>query len=185
MNADDEIRKLLRNNADLVAQVDLRLDPYTLEMPPIPPGLYWKLRWIVGWILRALERLHLKPGDPWPVRLRHVVGPSMPKAVTIWAIGIERDRLQSACKHFANALRPHPEFAPVLITDVADFAFFSKLGWLVEYVPSIEGQGESYTESKARYLAKLYAGNRSLPAIVAVDIESAEQSVQNWVLVDD
>lgn len=50
---------------------------------------------------------------------------------------------------------------PVLVTDVADFSFFSRLGWLVEYVPSLSTAG-GYAARKERYLAWLY---RDVPAV--------------------
>jgi hypothetical protein len=46
-------------------------------------------------------------------------------------------------------------YAPVLITDVAEFAFFSRLGWLVEYVPKLSAPAEAYAARKLRYLARL------------------------------
>lgn len=45
---------------------------------------------------------------------------------------------------------------PVLITDQADFAFYSRLGWLVEYLPHLPGSGESYFDRKLAYLAWRY-----------------------------
>jgi hypothetical protein len=56
----------------------------------------------------------------------------------------------------------------VLVTDVADFAFFSRLNWLVEYVPSLSAPADGYFEHKLRYLAWRY---RDVPALpVTADI---------------
>jgi hypothetical protein len=51
----------------------------------------------------------------------------------------------------------------VLVTDVADFAFFSRLGWLVEYLPKLSGEGQAYELRKARFIAKLYRDAPALP----------------------
>jgi hypothetical protein len=52
---------------------------------------------------------------------------------------------------------------PVLVTDVADFAFFSRLGWLVEYVPALSTPADDYGERKRRYLAWRYRDAPALP----------------------
>jgi hypothetical protein len=68
----------------------------------------------------------------------------------------------------------------VLITNVADFAFFSRLSWLVEYVPSLSAPADGYSVHKLRYLAWRY---RDLPALPATaDIE--EDSLLEDLLVD-
>jgi hypothetical protein len=61
-----------------------------------------------------------------------------------------------------------PGFAPVLVTDVADFAFFSRLGWLVEYVPPLSAPAGEYAGRKQRHLAWLYRDALALPASVGL-----------------
>jgi hypothetical protein len=51
----------------------------------------------------------------------------------------------------------------VLITNHADFAFYSRLGWLVEYLPNLRGVGEAYDDRKAHYLAWRYQDASVLP----------------------
>lgn len=74
----------------------------------------------------------------------------------IWALGVKRDELQHACEGFAVHLKDMSSLVPVLVTDVADFAYFSRLGWLVEYLPGLIGEGQSYQVRKQRYLAWRY-----------------------------
>jgi hypothetical protein len=64
--------------------------------------------------------------------------------------------LRAACVGFSSKLQGGHHLAPVLVTDIADFAFYSRLGWLVEYVPSLSGEGPSLRERKEAYLAWRY-----------------------------
>lgn len=91
--------------------------------------------------------------------MRHLDGSDEAKPFLVWALGADRDSLRVACRGFAAAW---PDFVPVLVTDVADFAFFSRLGWLVEYVPVLPAPAARYLERKRRYLAWRY---RDLPAL--------------------
>lgn len=61
--------------------------------------------------------------------------------------------------HLANS----PSLAPVLITSHADFAFYSRLGWLVEYLPRTLPNHEVYIARKKRYLAWRYKYALVLP----------------------
>ena len=54
-------------------------------------------------------------------------------------------------------------YIPALITNHADFAFYSRLGWLVEYLPNLRGVGEAYDDRKAQYLAWRYRDASVLP----------------------
>ena len=162
MGIRDEIEALRKHLDDLAGYSDVDLARYELIHPPRPPGLYWQLRWLAGRFLRWLEAKGLKYRDRWPVALKHQ-GSARDKPLVIWAIGEDPDRLRTACGRFADMLRERSGFAPVLVTDVADFASFSRLGWLVEYVPPISGEGPPYGERKTRFLAKLYRGAPVLP----------------------
>lgn len=67
---------------------------------------------------------------------------------------VEREKIQRACEDFSLRLRDISSLAPVLVTtDVADFAYFSRLGWLVEYLPNWKASGRNYRHQKLRYLA--------------------------------
>lgn len=150
---------------------------YTLPRPPLPKGFYWRLRWLAARALHGLERLRVLPSYPWPPALRHAPGSRRTKPFLIWAVGTDRETLRRACEGFAK--RPVEGFAPVLVTDVADFAFFSRLGWLVEYVPRLAGDGEPYERRKARFLARLYRGAPVLPVTAGLDPD--ENGVRRWL----
>jgi hypothetical protein len=175
----DDIRQLRRHLDALAAGSD-DLTRYELRLPPMPPGLYWQARWLVGVLLRLLEFMRLKAPDPWPVRLRQGAANLKAKPLLIWAIGTDRDTLREACRGFLKLQTSLPTFAPVLITDVADFAFFSRLGWLVEYLPPIPGEGGPYEERKARLLARLYQGAPALPVAAGLMAETAAEEIARY-----
>jgi hypothetical protein len=95
---------------------------------------------------------------PWLPTLKHLPLATNAKALLIWALKVERTELRQICEGFLRRLEDNPLFAPVLVTDVADFAYFSRLGWLVEYLPELSGEGPSYVERKRCYLAWRYRG---------------------------
>ncbi len=142
---------------------------YQIKRSPRPVGLYWQLRGMVGWMLRWLEARWPWRKDPWPVSLRQQSTSANAKPLLIWAVGTSRDTLREACTGLSKRWDSLPGFAPVLITDVADFAFFSRLGWLVEYLPRLAGNGEPYEERKLKYLARLYRGAPVLPVSAGLE----------------
>jgi len=152
---------------------------YTPPRPPLPKGAYWRLRWLAARTLHALERLRLVPSYPWPAALRHAPGTRRTKPFLIWAVGTDRETLRRACAGFSK--HPVDGFAPVLVTDVADFAFFSRLGWLVEYLPRLEGDGEPYERRKARFLARLYRGAPVLPVTAGLELEENGERIRRWL----
>jgi hypothetical protein len=93
---------------------------------------------------------------------------------------IGRDELRSACGRIRQLQTGSPGWAPVLVTDVADFAFFSRLNWLVEYVPSLSAPADGYCGRKLRYLAWRY---RDVPAI-SVTAEMKDHMLLEDLLVD-
>jgi hypothetical protein len=139
------------------------LNRYRLESPPIPPGFYWKLRWAVGWLLRLLECANIKTPDPWPARLKHAVGNARSQPLLIWAVGADAAILRTACERLSAVEALASGFAPVLVTDVADFAHYSRLGWFIEYLPKLDGSGTPYDKRKLAFIAKLYGGAPILP----------------------
>jgi hypothetical protein len=99
----------------------------------------------------------------WLPTLKHAPWSENAKTLLIWAHGVERDHLRQACGTFVRRLEGHAALVPVLVTDVADFAYFSRLGWLVEYLPELSGEGQSYRERKRRYLAWRYRDAMIIP----------------------
>lgn len=178
----DEIRQLRQCLDGLAACSDGDLSRYELRLPPVPPSVYWKARWLVGILLRWLESVRLKEPDPWPVRLRQVSGNAKAKPLLIWAIGTDRATLREACRGFLRLHQSLSSFAPVLVTDVADFAYFSRLGWLVEYLPRLSGEGCPYENRKAWLLARLYHGAPALPIAAGLKVETAAEEIRRFVL---
>lgn len=149
-----------------------------------PPGqrrtLYRRLRKAFG---RLLRRLNLRPTqrqEPWSPTLRHAEYSDSDEPVVIWALGMNREELEQACRSISRLLDVPPRRVPVLVTDVAHFAFYSRLGWLVEYIPSLGAPADGYRERKRRYLASRYRDAPALPASIGL----AEKVKREELLVD-
>ncbi|MFT4066436.1 hypothetical protein [Paraburkholderia sp.] len=100
---------------------------------------------------------------PWLPTLKHRPVSADVKTVMIWALDADRHQLRAACESLSKKLQGGDDLAPVLVTDIADFAFYSRLGWLVEYVPSLSGEGPSLQRRKQAYLAWRYRNATVLP----------------------
>jgi hypothetical protein len=100
----------------------------------------------------------------WLPGLKHRPAAPDAKILLIWALDCQdRETLRQACLSLQDRLSRDETWIPVLVTSIADFAFFSRLGWLVEYVPELHGTGDSYAERKARYLAWRYRDSCAVP----------------------
>jgi hypothetical protein len=164
VSLEEDVEALRRHLEELArAKDDDLTERYFLRWPRRPPGLYWQFRWLVGLTLRCLESMRIWRPDPWPAALRHAHTNHKAKPLLIWAVGVDRDTVRRGCDGLSRQLGSISRFAPVLITDVADFAFFSRLGWLVEYVPQLTGEGEAYEVRKLKFLTRLYRGTPVLP----------------------
>lgn len=117
---------------------------------------------------RLLAKIGILPSNinqyKWLPALKHNVFVPGAKTLLIWAVGAERDPLRNACLGFQQLLTDRQDLVPVLVADVADFAWFSRLGWLVEYLPKLDGEGQSYQEKKRNYLAWRYRDAIVVPA---------------------
>jgi hypothetical protein len=186
MSGSAEIIALRQKLDALAAEPDAALTRrYVLRRPQLPKSLYWQFRRLAAATLRLLDRLGLRDGSPWPARLRHVPGSAEATPLLIWAQGLDRETLREACLKWKHRLDDLPEYAPVLVTDVADFAFFSRLGWMVEYLPEIDGEGESYGARKARLVARMYKDAPVVPAEMGLRADLAEVDVQRWIQLQD
>lgn len=180
MSVEDEIRALQRHLDELVGDVDPEWTKrYTLRRPRRPPGVYWQLRWLAGRILRWLESVGVRRPDPWLVSLKQSGAKAKAKPLLIWAVGTDRRALREACRGLSRLGDSLPGFVPVLVTDVADFAFFSRLGWLVEYLPRLAGEGEPYEARKATFVARLYRGAPALP--VTAGLGWQPDDILRWI----
>ena len=136
------------------------------ELLPQKPLPVWRRRLShkVGRLLRVLglsRSRYLK--QPWHSGLKHVQHPPQARPLLIWSEGHDHQFVRDACEGMQRLLVDRPEFLPVLVTDVAEFAFYSRLGWLVEYLPELSGTGPSYRERKRRYLAWRYRDALAVP----------------------
>jgi hypothetical protein len=166
MNVEEETQSLRRHLAQLVreAKKDRLPQRYPLVFKPkekLSP--YRRLRIFVGRILRRLKLKRAFYPEPWLPGLKHVEHGEDAQPLVIWALDVDRDTLRKACRGFEKTLAEVPGFVPVLVTDVADFAFFSRLGWLVEYVPTLSAPAVDYAARKQRYLAWRYRDALALP----------------------
>jgi hypothetical protein len=114
-------------------------------------------------VLRSIGLLHSRQLEPWLPALKHFRCNEDARPLIIWALNTDRETLRAACDGFTTLLAELPGFVPVLITDVADFSFFSRLGWLVEYVPAFPSPAGAYAARKLRYLAWRYKDAPALP----------------------
>lgn len=164
MSLDSEIEELRERLTQWAAEADVGLTRrYALRPIPTGASAYRKLRLTAGRLLRRWGLRRARPPEPWLPGLKHVEHDDGAMPLVIWALGVDRDTLRAACRGF-EARRTHGRgFVPVLVTDVADFAFFSRLGWLVEYVPKLSGPGSRFAERKQRYLAWLYRDAEAVP----------------------
>lgn len=183
MTTEEEVRNLRRHLQKLADGRDEALYRYQLRWPPMPPGTYWRLRWLVGWTLRLLESMGVKKPDGWPVTLKHAAGgPGITaRPLLVWAVGVDRNALREACPLLVDLQRAAPDFSPVLITDVADFTAFSRLHYLVEYLPSLKGEGAAYEDRKARLLARLYRGAPVLTVRAILENSGEPQTLRRLI----
>ena len=173
----EEARALEQRLRKLAAEPDGELaERYVIRRSPRPKGIYWQLRGIASFIVSWFAARWPWQKSTWPVSLRQQSTEPQAKPLLIWAIGTDREVLREACTNLSEQWALFPGFAPVLITDVADFAFFSRLGWLVEFLPRLAGHGEPYDERKLKYLARLYRGAPVIPVRAGLEgIESVRK----------
>jgi hypothetical protein len=161
----EEIEGLRQGLKELSGEAEFDLARrYTLRLPPRERvGLYRRLRMAAGLVLRRLGLRRTRQLEPWLPGLNHVEFNEGARPFVIWALDTDRETLRAACRGFETLHATAPDFVPVLVTDIADFAFFSRLGWLVEYVPAMSAPAGSYAERKRRYLAWRYRDAPALP----------------------
>lgn len=109
----------------------------------------------------------IKPGQfgcAWSPMLKHVPVEPEAKVVLFWAVGsFDKQSLRLALAAQLERFKSQGGGLGVLVTNVPDFAFYSRLGWLVEYLPELSGTHESYAQEKLRYLAWRYRGADVVP----------------------
>lgn len=129
------------------------------ELLPQSPSPVWhkRLSQRAGRLLRVLGLSRERYcRQPWQPGLKHAATMPGCKILLVWSDISEASAQRVACRSLQQQLVLHPGLCSVLVTEVADFAFYSRLGWLVEYLPELSGNGPCYRERKQRYLAWRY-----------------------------
>lgn len=167
MSLEAETERLRRRLERLAREAES--DPVLARYPPLFGRLrlsvYRRARLAAGDVLRGLGLKAPPPRRSWQPGLRHLAQDESSRPLVVWALDIEREALRHACLGFKRIeAQLRPGLVPVLVTDVADFAFFSRLGWLVEYVPALSDPAAAYAARKTRYLAWRYRDAPALPA---------------------
>ncbi|SMG56517.1 hypothetical protein [Paraburkholderia susongensis] len=108
------------------------------------------------------------PQGGWPVALKHAERSEEGTVVVLWALGSTRETIYQVCDEIARLEGMSAQFTPVLLTDVADFAYYARLGWLVEYLPNWTGPAARHREQKLAYLAWRYRHALVVPLSAAV-----------------
>jgi len=92
------------------------------------------------------------------------------------------------CRLPGARLGPNSRLAPVLITNVSDFSYYSKRGWLVEYVPDFSdgGSGDpsdirAAREAKLLHLARMYRAAPVLPVHDQAPSEAYLRHLIDWL----
>lgn len=170
-----ELRCEIERLADAVSGARL-LPRYALTSSPEQPlSPYRRFRVWLGRTLRHLRLWPWPPAPPWPGAMKHADRDEYASTLLVWDIGTKRtaggeraadaDRsyMRAALQGYQHHLAGRRHLAPVLVTDVADFAFYSRLHWLVEYVPALRSPAEAYAQRKLGYLAWRYRNAPALP----------------------
>lgn len=112
---------------------------------------------------------------PWLGTLRHgKSAKETSRPILLWALDMPKEAVRSACYKLLSRLDAKQDLSPVLVTDRADFAFYSRLKILVEYLPDLPGEGMNYQARKQRYLAWRYR------TAVVIPLGAGELSDQQW-----
>ena len=153
-----------RSPSELVSKYEMLPRPILLNARS---GVPLKIRAFRGLrdVLVALRVI--KPGQfsvAWSPKLKHVPVEQSAKVVLYWAVGaFDKQSLRLALAAQLERFKSQGGGLGVLVTNVPDFTFYSRVGWLVEYLPALSGTHESYAQEKLRYLAWRYRGADVVP----------------------
>lgn len=128
---------------------------------------------VYRWFRDLLLRLRLiKPSQTamaWSPRLKHIPVDEDARVVLFWAVGqFDKETLRLELAAALERFKSQGSGAGVLgvlLTNVPDFAFYSRLGWLVEYLPVESEVFGTYSHKKLRYLAWRYKHAEVVPVV--------------------
>lgn len=128
------------------------------------PLLIKRLDQRFGRLLRVcgLSRERYKK-QTWVPGLKHASAPEGARTLLVWSDITDINSSRNACINIRVFLESLSGYCPVLITSIADFAFYSRLGWLVEYLPELPENGQAYKERKQCWLAWRYRDAVAIP----------------------
>lgn len=182
MNAQQATYELRASLRRLAADPEWALLVRYELLPQRPDPRFWK-RWdqrLGRWLrVLGLSRARYRK-QQWLPGLKHGEHAAAPRTLALWCDLADREQSRAACRRVREFLAGRQTFCPVLITPLADFAFYSRLGWLVEYLPQLGGD-EAYRERKRRYLAWRYRDAVALPLSAGL----AEAAEVDTLLEDD
>ena len=167
----------------LVKRLDAEFDRsllvrYTLR--PLDPkrlSLYRRLRIKVG---RKLRDWGLRPeSQPWVAGMQANSGDyRTDNPLLVWAVDCGLEDLRKPCRALADMLRRSDKhYDVVLVTDIADFAFYSRLGWLIEFVPVLSVGQADYALEKQRYIAWRYRNARHVSILSEFDDANSIEAI--------
>lgn len=147
------------------------------EFLPLKLSPYWYQRVIqkTGCLLRAIGINR----TTWHVGLKHASFSPDAKPLLFWSEGLPPKKVRAACTGAKKLLRDHPHFLPILLTDVPDFSFYSRLHWLVEYLPRL-GEDAEYYNRKRCYLAWRYRNALALPLAAGLATQKEFAALVSW-----
>lgn len=146
------------------------------ELLPQHPSPVWhkRLPQQAGRLLRVLGLSRRRyRNQPWQSGLKHVEAMGKSKTLLVWSAVSSVEAQREACGGLQRLLAEFSDLSPVLVTELADFSFYSRLGWLVEYLPNIPGDDPSYSERKKHYLAWRYRDAFAVP--LSAGVASSEE----------
>lgn len=162
------LQQVFRNSgnlpSDLVSKYEILPRPVFLNARSGVPLKNRVFRWLRD-VLVALRLI--KPGQfgcAWSPKLKHVPVEEGAKVVIFLAVGAyDKQDLRLELAAQLERFKSQGGGLGVLVTNVPDFSFYSRLGWLVEFLPTLPGDREAYLQQKLCYLAWRYRGADVVP----------------------
>ncbi len=116
----------------------------------------------------------------WQKDLKHAPRNKAQHSLVLYSEGMEKNTQRTICNKILKFFHDFPQFVPVLMTDIADFAYYSRLHILVEYLPALTCKKETiYKQKKKQYLAWLYRDTVFLDLQANMNFVTLEKTLYN------